>query len=496
MRVGLIMLYHESNTLVDQPITLDSFRQDTLCTGHAVRDAFAGSHHEMGGFFDGLEREGIDAVPLFAARIIPGGVVTEGTYDTLLDDMLSQVEGAGPLDGLLVSPHGASVSEVHRDMDGHWLTQLRGQVGPVIPIVSTLDAHASLSQSMVDATDAMTVYRTNPHLDQHERGLEASGLLVRMLRGEIRPVQRACFPPVVINLERQATAEPPLRELCDRVDAVRHEPGVLSASMVLGFQWADVPEMGSSFLVVTDDDPELASRSANALGNWLWQHRERFDAELLGIDDAIDQALQGGQRSLLLDMGDNIGGASPGDGTMIAHALRKRAAEVGPTFVCLADPEAVQQANAAGVTASVNLVLGGKTDDRHGPPIHCEAVVVSLHDGCFKEDLKLHSGFTEYDMGPSAVVRTSDGMTLLLTTKATMPFSLKQLTSCGIDPTAFRIIVAKGVHAPVAAYAPVCDRVIRVNTPGVTTTDMGQLGLEHRRRPMFPFERDFEWRAK
>ncbi|MAE62658.1 MAG: hypothetical protein CMJ18_00170 [Phycisphaeraceae bacterium] len=495
MRVGLAMIYHESNTLVDQPITLESFRKDTLCYGEAVRDAFAGSHHEAGGFFEGLADDGIEAVPLLAARIIPGGVVTADAIEALLSDLIARVHAAGPLDGLLVAPHGASVSEVDRDMDGHWLGALRRHVGPDLPIVSTLDAHASLSRTMVEATDAITVYRTNPHLDQFERGLEAADLIARTLRGEVRPAQAACMPPLVINIERQATAHPPLSDLCARVDAVRREPGVLSASMVLGFQWADVPEMGTSFIVVTDGNPDLAQTHADALGDALWDDRDRFVAELIGIDEAIDEASRDEARVLLLDMGDNIGCASPGDGTLIAHALRRRAAEAGPGFVCLADRVAVQEAASAGIGETIRLAMGGRTDDRHGPPLVADVQVVSLHDGRFSEDLKLHSGFTEYDMGPSAVVRAGEGMTILLTSRPTMPFSLKQLTSCGIDPESFRVIVAKGVQAPVAAYAPVCDRFIRVNTPGVTTVDLDRLDLVHRRRPMFPFETDFEWSA-
>jgi microcystin degradation protein MlrC len=73
------------------------------------------------------------------------------------------------------------------------------------------------------------------------------------------------------------------------------------------------------------------------------------------------------------------------------------------------------------------------------------------------------------------------------------PFSLRQLTSCGLDPTAFRCLVAKGVNAPLAAYAPICRHIIQVDTPGVTRADMRQLEYENRRRPMFPFEADTQW---
>jgi microcystin degradation protein MlrC len=78
----------------------------------------------------------------------------------------------------------------------------------------------------------------------------------------------------------------------------------------------------------------------------------------------------------------------------------------------------------------------------------------------------------------------------MLTTKRMVPFSIKQLTSCGLDPAKFRILVAKGVHAPVAAYAPVSKHLIRVDTPGVTTGDLSRLEFRNRRRPMFPFEKD------
>ena len=109
-------------------------------------------------------------------------------------------------------------------------------------------------------------------------------------------------------------------------------------------------------------------------------------------------------------------------------------------------------------------------------------------DGKFEETEVRHGGIRRFDQGPTAVVRTDTGLTVILTTNRMAPFSLNQVTSCGLDPAAFRVLLAKGVHAPVAAYAPVCKHLIRVNTPGVTTADMRALDYRHRRRPLFPFE--------
>jgi len=53
----------------------------------------------------------------------------------------------------------------------------------------------------------------------------------------------------------------------------------------------------------------------------------------------------------------------------------------------------------------------------------------------------------------------------------------------------------KGVHAPVAAYAPVCSRLIRINTSGVTTADLTELQFKQRRHPLFPWELTTDWQA-
>ena len=78
---------------------------------------------------------------------------------------------------------------------------------------------------------------------------------------------------------------------------------------------------------------------------------------------------------------------------------------------------------------------------------------------------------------------------IMLTTLRVMPFSLQQLISHGIQPSDFDAIVAKGVNAPIAAYAPVCPTIIQVNTPGVTQADMTLFQYHNRRKPLFPFEK-------
>jgi microcystin degradation protein MlrC len=492
MRVGIIALLQESNTFIAEPTALAHFEQDLLVDGAEVRTRLQGAHHEVGGFFAGLAAERLDAIPIFAARALPYGVLATETLDTLILRMETALDRAGPLDSLLVAPHGAMVSAAHPDADGHWLMRLRQRFGRAFPIIGTLDLHANVSPKMAVACDALIAYRTNPHLDQRQRGIDAARLMARTLRGEARPTMAVAFLPLAVNIERQNTAEPPCRTICEYADAMLERPGVLSNSVILGFPYADVAEMGSSVIVVTDNDFSLAESLVSDLSNFWWERREDFVGRLVSVDQAMQQASQLDGPITLLDMGDNVGGGSPGDGAELAHALQRHP-QLAPAFLCLYDPDSVHRAWSAGVGARLQLSAGGKTDERHGEPLEADFVVRGLYDGKFQETQPRHGGFLNFDQGPTAVVETSRSLTIMLTSRRMVPFSIKQLTSCHLDPAHFRILVAKGVHAPVAAYAPVSKHLIRVDTPGVTTADLSRLEYHHRRRPMFPFEREAAW---
>lgn len=491
MRVGILALLQESNTFLDGVTTRRHFEEDLLARGEAVRERLEAAAHEVGGFFEGLKEAGIEAVPVFAARAYPFGVIEAQAFEALVDEMLEALREAGPLDGVLAAPHGSTVAESHPDADGWWLRQVRAVIGPDVPLIATLDAHTNLSQDMVAATDALLAYRTNPHLDQRETGLRAARLMARTLRGEVRPTQAAAFPPLAINIQCQNTSHPPLSEVYEWAQMLEADARVLSQSLLLGFPYADVVEMGSSVLVVTHNDPGLARRLADGLATDLWERRASFAPAFTSPEEALVKAVEAPGRVLLLDMGDNVGGGAPGHGTILLWHLHRRG--LGPAFVCLHDPVSQQAAREAGAGARVLLRLGGESDGLHGEPLEEECEVVSLHDGRFQDRAAAHGGFTDYDQGPTAVVRTQRGITVLLTSRRMPPFSLEQLRSCGLDPLSFRVLVAKGVIAPQAAYGPVVDHILPVNTPGVSCADMTLLPFHHRRRPMFPFEPHTAW---
>lgn len=495
-RIGVIAILQESNTFIAERTTIVNFERDSLFVGEEVRSRLRDAHHEVGGFFEGLEGAGLTAVPILFARALPSGTMSDQTLQTLIEILHSELRRAGHLDGVLAAPHGATVSVSVPDVDGHWLAAARRSVGRDCPIIATLDPHANLSQTMLDATDAILPYRTNPHLDQRERGVEAARLMAETLAGRVRPVQAAVMLPLAINIECQATSEEPLRSIYERAKVLRGRLGILSADICLSFPYADVPEMGAAVLAIADGDVSLAEIAAQDLAELLWNCRQQFCPEFITVDDALDEAMVRLERGAagpvcLLDMGDNVGAGSAADGTIIIQAIDRR--RITGAFAVLCDPDAVAELASLPPGAHTALEMGGKTDDQHGEPFRARVTVLGRYDGKFRESRPSHGGIAEFDQGPTAVVRTEHGTTLMLTTRRMAPWSLSQLRSWDLDPKSFRLLVAKGVHSPLGAYREVCQEFIRVNTAGSTSADLSMFDYHHRRRPMFPFEPTMEW---
>ncbi len=486
-RVGIIGIYHESNTFIPSPTTLEIYKKSLLLIGEEVREKYSEAHHEISGFFQTLAKAGIEAVPIVLAHATPWGKVTDEALDTIWQIVADGLRAAGPLDGILAAPHGAGVNESRPDMDGWWLGEVRKLIGPSVPLIATMDPHVNLSPAMVSVCDALIAYRENPHLDQKARGIEAAELMVRTLRGEIRPVLAAAFPALAINIERQLTSAEPMLGVHRKLDSVRSMPGILSASIALGFPYADIHDMGSAFVVVADNQPGFARDQADRLGRWLIDNRELFRGEMISPEDALRRAATAPKPVGLLDMGDNVGGGAPGDSTVLARLCLESG--VSRVFFHVPDPGSVAAAQAAGIGGRLRLKVGGKLPMTPAEPLELEVTVVSFHDGKYSESQPRHGGQTGGDMGPTVIVRSEEGFTIMLTSRRGGPIvSLQPMLVCGLKPDDFDILVIKGVHAPIGAYAEVCPTLIRVNTPGVTTADMESIPYLHRRKPLFPFE--------
>ena len=491
MRVAIGGVMHESNTFNPTLTDLAAFDVER---GGDIITAWRDTHHEIGGFIEGASRFGFDIIPTLTAGAIAAGKVTAEAFETLVGELTDRLGDAPPLDGLLLALHGAMVSENYPDGDGEVVRRLREALGKDFPIVVTHDFHANVSDQVVQESTALVIYKTNPHLDQRERGLQAAGFIARVIRGEVKPVHAIRKPPMLLNIVHQNTSAEPLRSVMQAARELEQNPKVLVASLAAGYQYADVFEMGPSAVVVADGEHDLAEREAQRLSDMLWNIRDQLAFHLPDAADAVRQAKESERTPVVLvEMGDNIGGGSAGDATFVLGELNRQGAE--GWVVVLADPEAVQTCARAGVGASVTLRVGSKKDNLHGDPVEASGRVKCLHDGRYMETEPRHGGRRFHDQGITAVLeiptsRPEVSSLLVLTTRREVPFSLHQLLSLGIQPQRQKILVVKAAIAYRAAYEPIAGRIIEVDTPGLTAVNPSRFTYRNVRRPLWGLIRE------
>ena len=138
------------------------------------------------------------------------------------------------------------------------MAAVRKLVGPDVPIFVTLDLHANITKPMAELADCIVGFDTYPHVDMRERGTEAVELLIQTIRGEVKPVQVYRQLPLITLPPMQCTLREPMQSLIQKVHRMEAEPGVLTATVSMGFPFADIHDAGVSVLVTTDGDAVLA----------------------------------------------------------------------------------------------------------------------------------------------------------------------------------------------------------------------------------------------
>lgn len=483
MRLLIAGLMHESNTFSSTPADRRRFEQGSFATGSDAIPVWKDAHHEFGGFIEGATRFDYEPVPSVMAWATPSGPVDDAVFEEVVDRIIADYRKS-PADGVLLALHGAMVTARYPSADTEVLRRVREAIGPEVPLVASLDFHANCDPRMTDHADALVGYQTYPHVDQRQRGLVAAELLARTVRGEVRPVTRIAKRPMIANILGQATDREPMKGLMAVARAAEKRPGVMSVSVMGGFQYADVPCMGPSVIAVADGDQELARSVAEDLADRMWDVRHGLSVPCASAEEAVRRARAAAHGPVVLvDLGDNVGGGSAGDGTVLLAEMLKQKVDSG--VVVLFAPDAVRECEPGSRFARR---VGGAVDRLHGDPVDVSGTVTGLFDGTWVEAEARHGGRRHNDQGPTAVVRLDGGITLVLNSLQTPPFSLGQLTSLGIDPRTVRMVVVKAAVAYKAAYAPVAAEIVEVDTPGVTAVSPARFPYRHIPRPMFPLD--------
>ena len=416
----------------------------------------------------------------------PSGTIDRASFESMRDEILQQLEAALPVDGVLLGFHGALAARGYDDAEGDILERVRALVGPDCVIGCEYDPHCHLTKKRVALADISILFKEYPHVDFMDRGEELVTLVLRTIRGEIKPVSSLYDPRL---WDFYPTTTEPMRSFVDHLKSLEGQNGILSVSIAHGFMHADVKEMGSRVLVVSDDRKEDGDRLAETIGRQLWERRGTWSTPALPMADGIARVLAHNDgTAILAEPADNAGGGATSDNTLVIHELRARGARdvaIAPVW----DPGAVAYCHMTGIGERLTLRFGGKASAGSGPPVDADVTVIGL-----AKDTWQYFGSARVPLGDTAAIRFDNGIDVILITQRTQAFGVELFTHLGLDPGSYRALVLKSAQHFAGAFGPLASLILRAETGGCCPTSPTMHTYDKLDRPLWPLDPEVEGR--
>lgn len=494
MRIGIGQLWQETNTFNPVVTTRADFEQFGVLRGAAVVERMADTN-ELGGFIQSLRQwpEQPEIVGLVRLPAWPAGIIDHETGRWLVAELTAALRASLPVDGVLLALHGSMAAIGMPDVEGEALTAVRSIVGAEVPVVATLDLHANVTPRMVNSADLLVLYHTAPHLDVFETGQRATRALRRIMVDRVKPATAFQKIPMVVPAERANTQDPrsvsySLRRML--VD-LENRQDILSAGLATVQPWLDIPDLGTSVLVVSDDDAELATSECSRVAAEVWRRRREYLPELIPVAEAVRQAHQSPTGLVVLgDGADATTSGAPGDNTAILQELLHYDWP-RPALITLVSPEVVNLARQKGVGAEWVARLGGVRDIRFSRPLEVAVRVVRLFQASFVMSGHLARNMA-IDMGPAAVLQKGN-VFMVATTRPGPHFAPDLFKAAGFDPAQASVLVAKSPCGFRAAYQELASQILMVQSPGCAPSDFWRYEYSQIGRPLWPWDEISSW---
>ena len=490
MRIALIHVMQETDTFNPVPTTLTDFKNVALLEGAAILSR-VDPNGPIAGFLEAIRTFGkdVEVIPILRADAQSGGRLSRQTLSSLCQIIQSGLSAAGKCDGLMVFLHGAACAEGVDDVEGEILSIIREKAGNDIPIALMLDHHANITNRMIDSTNLLMAFRTQPH-DPFETARDLTEIALRLFSRQISVTMAWQKIPMITHQEQFLTARGPMKEWFDHARQCEASGQALTVSLFPMQPWIDVEEAGWSVVVATENDQASAEQIADELAQHAWSLRHQFmQQENLSTTDAITFADDSVRQIVLLsDTGDSVLGGSTGDSTVILRALLDAKIH-HQALVPITDPLAAKYLATCDIGATVTVNLGGWANNFYSP-IEVTGNLQAVREGIVTlPDLPQGS----VDMGKSAILKVGNVSILVTEFPGVGGIHPGVYRHLGVEPGEFKMIVMK-TASNFQYMKQLTTDFVRVATPGPTQSDVHSLPWSRVPRPIFPLDEMKDWR--
>jgi microcystin degradation protein MlrC len=484
MRLAIAGFNLESVTFLPEPTPLAEFER-LAKRGADLKMSFAGTNTVPGGFLDACQALGVEVAPLVYSEAGAAAAATEEAFDAFLAEIADGVLTVrSEIDGLLLGLHGALVT-VNGRTDLDFLIGLRARIGDGLPIGVAFDLHGNLDPGLVNLVDVSSAYHESPHIDMGETAGRVATIVVGKLRGECAPCSVLHKVPITLPSIFTATQVAPLSTIM--AEARRREaetPGLLDCSIVMGFAYADVPQIGISILATSDGDPALAEQTAKEMSALIWEARETLYPKdsVLTVEEGVKRAIANvgttDKPTVILEHADRMN-----DSTYTLRALLKTP-DVKAAVPYIWDPKAARSALAAGTGARVSLSVGGHTSNKAGGPVTLDGTVEWVGEKSFTMGGEMGRG-RPVDLGATALIRVG-GIVVWLISANLSAINLDPFEQFGLDHRDFDIVVLRSKTHFRAIWETEAAEIIIVDTPDWGPAILENLPYRRARPGVFP----------
>ncbi len=455
MRIAIAGFQHETNTFVKKPTELIDFKRadswPELLEGEDVIKRTLGMNLPIAGFAHAAEAAGTAKLePILWCAAEPGGAVSDEAYDEISGRILRSLKRMGHVDAIYLDLHGAMVTQTHDDAEGHLLQSIRNVIGPNVVLVASLDLHANVTADMVDVANALTIFRTYPHLDMAATGARAYEMLVSWARdGAFEKAWRQ--GEYLIPLFAQHTGADPGRRLYDTLAGC-------TAEIAMGFTAADIPDAGPSVLAYARTQA-AADQKADALLAELAVAEPAFDCTLMSPSAAVAKAIDKSAHGtvVIADVQDNPGAGASSDTTGLLRELIRQ--NVPRTLLGLMhDPDLASQAHAAGEGSVIKARIGGR-----GPgdtPLRAKVRVDRLSEGRCVYSGEMYGGGTANLGRAAALTVYGTDITVVVTSVRNQCLDLAHFRHFNLKTETARIVCVKSTAHFRADFDPIASETV------------------------------------
>ena len=447
------------------------------------------------GIIKTLQGAGYEVIPTVFARAVPNGEIDHDFYMKIKNEIIERAKAAqmeAPIDAITLSLHGSMRVKKQGEAEGYFLEELR-TIFPDIPIFSSLDMHTTMTQRMHSNCNGFVGYKCAPHTDCFETGEHAAKMTINTLENNVKAKSAWVRVPILIAGEQSSTSVEPMIELINELKECEKKEGVMAASYLMGFPWADNEDSSVAVYVVADDDLELANSEALRLAELMWArkdefcfHTETYD-EKEALDVAFEAVKEGKLPIYISDSGDNPTAGASSDCTdflkLIMADDRIDSLKKPIIYGGIYDPVATKQCEGR-VGEEINLTFGAKFDTSTSSPITTRGKVKAYikdwsREGMLKSDLALFN---------------SCGVDIVIAQAHVGYIVPEMFTDLGVDPKEAEIVVCKLGYLT-HQHSLVAKRSIMALTKGNTNEDLKTLNYQKVKRPIFPLDSNFQYSA-